>query len=289
MTPDPPPAALDLLVVGGLTVDRFADGSSAPGGSVLHASLAAHDGGARVGAVTAAGPEPEAEDGLRELRRLARLDVSRVPVSIGFVHDDAGGSRRLMLAEAGTPLRDSAAITSAAVLFAPVAGEIPPDLLARRAPGAIAGAILQGWLRHLMPGEPVRPLAPEAMGGALLAALADFDLLVASREDLAAVDGDARGQLAAVRSAVGAGPTLVLTDGAAGAWVDLGAHRGMAGSWQERPARVVDGVSSVGAGDMLAALLLTDPWPRPVDAASFRRRMVAAMRGVADRLAGRRG
>jgi len=25
----------DLLVIGGLTVDRFADGSSAPGGSVL--------------------------------------------------------------------------------------------------------------------------------------------------------------------------------------------------------------------------------------------------------------
>ena len=40
MLTDPP---LDLLVVGSLTIDRFADGSLAPGGSVLHATRSAVD------------------------------------------------------------------------------------------------------------------------------------------------------------------------------------------------------------------------------------------------------
>jgi sugar/nucleoside kinase (ribokinase family) len=289
MTPEPRPPVLDLLVVGGLTVDRFADGSAAPGGSVLHASLAAHDRGARVGAVTAAGPEPEAEDGLRELRRLAWLEVSRLPASIQFAHDERGGRRRLVLAEAVTPLHDSPVITSTAVLFAPVAGEIGTDLLVRRPPEATAAAILQGWLRRLVAGEPVRPLSPGEMDAGVLGALGSFDLLVASREDLEAVDGDAPAQLATIRSTVGVGPTLVLTGGAAGAWVDLGGDRDPERAWHEWPPHVVEGVSSVGAGDMLAALLLVEPWPRPVDAGWVKRRMAAAMLGVADRLAARRG
>ena len=30
----------ELLIVGGLTIDRFGDGTSAPGGSVIHAGWA---------------------------------------------------------------------------------------------------------------------------------------------------------------------------------------------------------------------------------------------------------
>ena len=55
-----------LLIVGGLTIDRFADGSRAPGGSVLHAGLAAAAEGAQVTTLTVAGASgtpPLASDG----------------------------------------------------------------------------------------------------------------------------------------------------------------------------------------------------------------------------------
>ena len=71
MTSVSPSGALDLVVVGGLTVDRFSDGSAAPGGAVLHIARALAARGVRVGIVTTAGPEPEALAGLAELRDLA--------------------------------------------------------------------------------------------------------------------------------------------------------------------------------------------------------------------------
>ena len=75
MLTGPPPAPIDLLVVGSLTLDRFADGRLAAGGSVLHAGRAAADAGYRVGIATVAGPEPEAVIGLDKLDRVA--DVQR--------------------------------------------------------------------------------------------------------------------------------------------------------------------------------------------------------------------
>ena len=47
-----------LLIVGGLTVDRFADGSRAPGGSVLHSGVAAIAERAELTILTVAGDEP---------------------------------------------------------------------------------------------------------------------------------------------------------------------------------------------------------------------------------------
>ncbi|HEX2193548.1 MAG TPA: hypothetical protein VHK63_01075, partial [Candidatus Limnocylindria bacterium] len=115
MPPQPPRPALDLLVVGGLTVDRFADGSTAPGGSVLYAARAAAAVVRRVGAVVSAGSEPEAEAGLRELRALKFLHVERVARSISFAH--AGdGARRLVFGASGGRFSAPQAPAAAAVL-----------------------------------------------------------------------------------------------------------------------------------------------------------------------------
>ena len=58
------------LIVGGLTVDCFTDGTVAPGGSVLHSGLAAVAQGASLTSLTVAGDEPAARLGLDRLRSL---------------------------------------------------------------------------------------------------------------------------------------------------------------------------------------------------------------------------
>lgn len=280
MTPESPSPPLDLLVVGGLTVDHFADGTTAPGGSVLHAALAAHDAGRRVGIVSVAGPEPEAAAAIDELARLPWTSIARADRSIVFAHDETPARRNLFTISPGVAIATVPAVEARAVLYAPVAGEVGARLLEQRPPEAVAAAILQGWLRMLTPGAPVAPIPIAAVATQLLVALRGFDLVVASREDLTATGPDPAAQLDALRNALDDRPALVLTDGSAGAWLDLG------GRWHEPVPRVVDG-GTVGAGDMLAAYMTAD-WPPNGDAASLRRRMVDAMRAVANRLAARR-
>lgn len=280
---------LDLLIIGGLTLDRFADGSAAPGGGVLHAARAALARGARVGAVLSAGPEPEVRDGLRELEALPYVRVEVVPRSIGFDHGEVDGLRRLRFrGSGGVPLSARAPVQPGAVLYAPVADELSAGLEAPPYPGACHAAILQGWLRRLEPGAEVEPLPLAALPARLLSALGALDLLIASREDLLAVADRPEPQLGALRAAVGQRPALVLTDGARGTWLDLaGSDRGAA-RWRLPVPRPVEGVPSVGAGDMLAALLLLPAWPRSPSRDFLSRRAADAMRGVADLLARRR-
>lgn len=280
MTPESPLPRLDLLVVGGLTVDRFADGSAAAGGSVLHAARAARDAGRRVGVVTACGDEPEVAAARDELAALPFAALEPAPQSISFRHAEGDAGRELVLLAPGAPITTAPRVEARAVLHAPVAGEIGPVLLGWRPRGAVATAILQGWLRRLSTGERVTPLPVAAIAPPVVAALRSCALLVASREDLAGDGGAPDGQLDALRAAVGPHPALVLTDGIGGAWLDLAGAR-----WHEPVPRVVAG-STVGAGDMLAALLAVD-WPRPAEPAAVRRLLAAAMRAVADRLAPR--
>ena len=277
MVTDPP--HLDLLVVGSLTIDRFGDGALAPGGSVLHASLAAADAGYRVGAVTVAGPEAEARRGIERLTELRWLHASPAPATLTFRHEETAAGRRLWLEVPATRLsRVAQADRPAAILFAPVGDELDADLAGQRAEGVATGAILQGWLRALETGSVVAPLGLDALPDALVAGLAACDVIVASREDLVAVAGEPAAQLAAMRRTFGTRPTLVVTDGSAGAWVDASGRR------ERVPApRVVRDVPMVGAGDAYAALMLgalgrgRDPWGAARDAAA----------GVAELLAGR--
>src|SRR6266540_2372002 len=97
---------LDLLVVGGLTIDRLPDGNSVPGGPVMHIARAAASRGMRVGVVTAAGRGPTARAGVEELRRLAvTVECIEAEATATFVHRDAPGGRRLWLERAGGQVR----------------------------------------------------------------------------------------------------------------------------------------------------------------------------------------
>jgi sugar/nucleoside kinase (ribokinase family) len=288
MSPEPALTPLDLLLVGGLTVDRFPDGSTAPGGSVLHAARAARRTAARVGRVVSAGPEPEVAAALRELEDLAFLRVERVPRSIVFEHSVAGESRQLrFVGSAGAAPVTPAPVAPRAVLWAPVADELGQRLDRASYSGAVHGAILQGWLRRLRPGEVVTPMALADLPPALLADLAAMDLLVASGEDLAAVAAAPAAQLTALRAAVGNQPVLVVTDALRGAWLDV-ASGDAPGHWHLPVPRVVEGVPSVGAGDALAALMLLPDWPAVTDRAFLEGRAARAMLEVAEELERRR-
>jgi len=272
----------DLLVIGALTIDRFADGSSGPGGSVVHIARAAA-GGMRVAVITVAGPEPAAQAGLDELRGLAAgVELTTADATATFIHRDSPGGRRLWLERRGGSIRlpDLGRHAPRSILLAPIADEVAHVDLAGLGPGPTRGAILQGYLRSVAADDEIRPLPLSALELRLVVALSQFDLLVASREDLLGEATEPSEQLAALRRLVGPRPALVVTDGVRGVWTE-GEHL---------PApRVVEGVPSVGAGDIFAAFMLADPWPRPLPGGFLRQRAGSAMLAVAEILEQRGG
>jgi sugar/nucleoside kinase (ribokinase family) len=250
---DGAPPALDLLVIGGLTVDHFADAAATAGGAALHATRAAAEIGLRAGVVTHLGPEPEAQRGLEALSRLASVHAEPVPATIAFEHVIADERRPLVLRHRGAELPGSVPESGGtAVLYAPVAAEVRADHLRPAPPGSVAGAVLQGWLRWLEAGRPVRPLPLAALDGALVSRLSELDLVCASVEDLVAeVSQEPRQLLATLRLTLGDRPILALTDGSRGAWVDDGVE-----ARRIAPPRVVRDVDTTGAGDAFAAVML---------------------------------
>jgi sugar/nucleoside kinase (ribokinase family) len=285
MLTGPPP--LDLLVVGGLTVDHFGE-LSAPGGSVLHATRAAVHAGLRMAAITAADSEPDALAGLAEIAASGRLLHQSAGTTIGFGHRETAAGRVLTFEAAGAPLNVSAeqvdALRPTAVLLAPVAGEIGGATVTSSAGDAsrpLRAAILQGWLRLLEVGKVVEPLPLSGLSRDLTDALAELAVLVASREDLQADASHPQAQLAALRSAIGPGPILVVTDGVEGAWFDAEEGTGHV----PVPFRV-SGVPTVGAGDAYAAILAVQLADGSV---RLRKAMADAAQTAAEILAARRG
>ncbi|MEP6680644.1 MAG: PfkB family carbohydrate kinase [Chloroflexota bacterium] len=280
------PTPLDLLVVGGLTVDYFGERSAA-GGSVLHATRAGVHAGLRLAALTAADSEPDAIAGLAEIAAAGRLLNEPAATTIGFGHRETPSGRVLTFEARGASITISAdqidSLQPDAVLLAPVAAEIDPPALASSAGDAahpLRAAILQGWLRVLEVGRVVRPLPLGRLPAELVAALSELALLVASREDLQADASDPQAQLVALRSAIGPGPILIVTDGVEGAWFDAAEGIGHV----PVPFRV-DDVPTVGAGDAYAAILAVR-----LAAGSVRLRdaMADAARAAAEILAARR-
>jgi sugar/nucleoside kinase (ribokinase family) len=273
----------DLLVIGALTIDRFADGSSSPGGSVMHIATAAAACGMGVSVITVAGPEPQAQAGLDELGGLAvRVELTAADATATFIHRESPAGRRLWLERRGGPIRlpDLGRVTPEAILLAPIADEVATEDLARLGPGPTRGAILQGFLRSIAADGEVRPIRLSGLAPGVVTVLSQFDLLVASREDLRGEATEPTDQLASLRRLIGPRPALVVTDGVRGAWIE-GEHL---------PApRVVEGVPSVGAGDIFAALMLAKPWPRPVLGGFLRQRAESAMLAVAEILEERSG
>ena len=95
----------EVLIVGGLTVDRFVDGSLAPGGSVLHSGLAAASDGAALTMLTVAGDEPAARDGLARLASIGELVHQPAGSTTVYRHEERDGVRVLVLEARTDPIR----------------------------------------------------------------------------------------------------------------------------------------------------------------------------------------
>lgn len=247
-----------LLIVGGLTVDRFPGGTQAPGGSVLHAGLAAAAEGADPTFLTAAGEEPAARIGLDRLAGLGSVHLQASPTTTTYRHEEADARRVLVYEAAAVPIQapESGVLGSSEVaLFAPIAGEIGPEVVTairRDTAASITVLLIQGWLRRLRLGRPVTPLALGELPGPVWETFAAADAIVVSTEDLAEEAGDPFVQAVALRARLGRRPILVLTLGAQGYLLDdPGADRLVASV----PRRVVEGVPTVGAGDTFGAVL----------------------------------
>jgi len=253
--PRQPRKAIELLVVGALTIDRFPDGSAAAGGSVLHATRAAARARASITVVTAAGPEPEAQSALSELRRVAKAVVQEVPHTIVFEHDEEGGRRKLTLignVRLRPDLRQLQRLRPRALLLAPVAGELDAAALGmidEAVESRVRVAALQGWLRHRRADGRVTPAVLGDLPQEVLAALRNCDAVVVSHEDL--------GRAEALPSPAAAleirrwlpGPAVFVTWGGAGhVRADPGREPAMF-----RRRDTIEGVPTIGAGDAFAA------------------------------------
>jgi hypothetical protein len=291
MTPRAPSRPLDLLLVGGLTVDRFADGGSAAGGSVLHAAraLAGGDRGVTIGCVTAAGPEPEGRRGLAELRqRCASVNAAPHPATATFKHRASAGGRQLWLEQAGGPVSPPGHLVegaAAAILFAPVADEVGADWLRSPQDARFRAAVLQGWLRSVAPDGRVSARSLRDLEPVLASELATLDLIVASREDLLADAELPDHQLGALRSAFGRRAVMIVTDGIDGVWLDIPSNGPDRDRRDHLPVPyLVDDSAAIGAGDMLAAFLAV----LANDRGDWHAAVAAAMLAVAETLAARR-
>ncbi len=244
-----PGAPVDLLIVGGLTIDVL-EGREVAGGAARYATEAAVAAGLQVALLTVAGTEPVVRSELTRLAAQAMVVVHPASTSIVFEHHGPHDDRRLRLRSGTEPIGvpDPERLPSArAVLFAPVAGEVTLDAI-RAITAPLRAAGLQGWLRQTDAGGWVSRVPLSTMDETLAVSLRSLDLLLASVDELRGDDG-----LAAVgrlRAWAGAGPELVVTAGAAGAWADDGG-----GSPHHVPAEVVANRHTIGAGDAFAAVL----------------------------------
>ena len=271
-----------LLIVGGMTIDRFADGSSAPGGSVLHAGLAAQAEGAEVRVLTIAGPETDARAGLERLRRFGPCVALPSETTTTYRHREADGHRVLVYeARSGTIGEDRADGLGPvdAVLVAPIADELAPASIAslRHASGArLTVLLIQGWLRRLTVGARVEPMQLHEVPAAAWASFGAADAVVVSTEDFATDEVDPFAQAAEVRRVLGTTPILVLTLGADGYLLDDPAADRVVASV---PRNVVHGVPAVGAGDTFGAALAIHlaRGDAPPDAAAAAAERVIAM------------
>ena len=247
----------ETLIVGGLTIDRFADGSTAPGGSVIHSGLAAADEGSETAFLTVSGNEPEARDGLRILSELGTLVHQSASRTVTYRHGERNGRRVLELEATTDPIDPGTRLPPgqpAVALLAPIADELPApsiEALSARIGGALSVLLVQGWLRRLEVGTSVDPIPLDAVAPALWAAFARADAVVLSTEDLSESADDPFAQAVALRRRLGTRPVIVLTLGVQGYLLDDPAADQIVAAV---PRRIVEGVPTVGAGDTFGVI-----------------------------------
>jgi hypothetical protein len=237
---------VDLLVIGGLTVDVI-EGREVAGGAARYAVEGALAAGLSVGLWTVAGDERAVQAWLGTLPVEVQVTRQVAARSIRFEHHGAHDRRRLRLAALTEPIQPGLARTiprATAVLRAPVAGGGSPASMltavaapARgRAPGLLRIADADGW---------VQPRALSDLDPTLAAALRGLADPVgrqaASRTSTRPIDRRPRG----VRAWAGPGP-------------GAGGHRQMTGEAGRRrrparpliPAQVVEAGTRSAAGDV---------------------------------------
>ena len=248
----------ETLIVGGLTIDRFSDGSVAPGGSVLHSGLAAVAEQSGLTMLTAAGQEPAAREGLARLEEMGVLACQHAASTTTYRHEEREGVRVLVLEARSGPIRDDGLDQIGrpdVVLVAPIADEVPAPFvgeLRTRIGRRLTVLLVQGWLRRLVVGEAVTPVPLDALSWDQVAVMADADAIVVSTEDLVESPGDPFAQAAELRRRAGPGPILLVTLGTDGYLLD---DPSLDRVLVSVPRRVVTGVPLVGAGDTFGASL----------------------------------
>ena len=251
-------ATVDLLIVGGLTIDRFTDGTAAPGGSVIHAGSAVAPDGTVQATLTAAGDEPEAAVGLARLESFGPVVLQPAPSTTTYRHGERDG-RRVLVFECGTapivPESLARAPRPRVALLAPIGDELPAttvDRLRADLGPELTVMLIQGWLRRLVPGQEVGALALDDVSADLWRVFSEADAIVLSTEDLAGTPTDPFVQAADLRRRLGPRPILVLTLGTEGYVLDDPSLDRVLASV---PRTVVTGVPTVGAGDTFGAAL----------------------------------
>jgi len=248
----------DLLIVGGLTIDRFTDGTSAPGGTVIHAGLAVAPDGIRQATLSAAGDEPEAAVGLARLESFGPVVRQQATTTTTFRHGERDG-RRVLVFECGTASIGPDSLARApqprVALLAPIGDELPAatvDRLRVELAPELTVMLIQGWLRRLVPGREVEALPLDDVSADLWRVFSEADAVVLSTEDLAGTPTDPFIQAGDLRRRLGPKPILLLTLGTEGYVLDDPALDRVIASV---PRTVVTGVPTVGAGDTFGAAL----------------------------------
>jgi len=244
------------LIVGGLTIDHFTDGTSAPGGTVIHAGSAVAPDSLRQATLTAAGDEPEAAVGLARLESFGPVIRQPAPSTTTYRHGERDG-RRVLVFESGTaPIGpESLARTPRprVALLAPIGDELPAatvDRLRAELAPELTVLLIQGWLRRLVPGREVEPLPLDEVSPDLWRVFSEADAVVLSTEDLAGPATDPFIEAADLRRRLGPRPILLLTLGTEGYVLDDPSLDRVLASV---PRTVVTGVPTVGAGDTFGA------------------------------------
>ena len=248
----------ELVIVGGLTIDRFADGTVAPGGSVLHSGLAAASDRISLTLLTVAGDEPAARDGLAQLASIGELIHQPAHMTTAYRHEERAGARVLVLEARTDPISGEGLERLRrpdVALIAPIADEVPAALVQRLMGNVSARRtvmLIQGWLRRLVVGEEVHPLSLDALSREQQLVIGRADAVVVSTEDMTEAPGDPFRQAAKLRQHVGPRPIVVLTLGPEGYLLDDPVADRVIASV---PRRVVTAVSANGAGDTFGAAL----------------------------------
>lgn len=225
---------------------------------MLHATRAAARARASITVVTAAGAEPHAEDGLRELRDMATVVLEEVPHTLVFEHDEQAGRRRLKLlgnVRLRPDVRQLQRMRPRAMLLAPVGGELDPmalGMIDEAVEVRVRVAALQGWLRRREADGRVTPTDLGDLPQAVLAGLRNCDVVIVSHEDLGRDESEPDAAAALDVRRWLPGPGVLVT------WGDAGYVRADAGAREPMVVRrraVVEGASTVGAGDAFAAVV----------------------------------